>query len=408
MENIIIIGAGFGGLYTTLYLKKYLKNKKIILFNKYNYFLFTPLLHEVATGGQNRHNIVLEIRELVNGKNCEFYATEVQKIDFNKKEIYFDNTKTMYDKLIIALGSKANITDVKGARQYALPLKTIRDAIAIRTKIVRSLEKASVTKNQHEKEKLLCFAIMGGGPTGVELAGELSEFIHELLPYYPKINPLLVKIYIIQRGPKIIPQLLHDKCIALATKQLRKKNVHVLLNSEVTEVREDYIIINNTTKINAYNIFWTAGIIPRTIETIPQITNKEGYYEVNEFLEVKNLKDVYALGDCALNYNPGSKKPNPALAQLAVKQAKHLASNLYREQNNRKKIPFIFKPEGFLVSVGSWWAIAEIKNKVLKGKFAWWLWRTIYLTKIIGIKNKVRIGIEWFILLFSKRDASEI
>ena len=408
MRNIIIVGAGFGGAYTALYLKRLSKNKKIILFNKHNYFLFTPLLHEVATGGQNRHNIVLEIRELFKGRNCEFYATEIQKVDFIKKEVYFDNSKITYDKLILALGSKANITDIKGARQYALPLKTIRDAIAIRTKIVRSLEKASITTNQDEIEKLLTFAIIGGGPTGVELAGELAEFLSELLPYYKKINTLLVRVYLIQRGPKIIQQLLHDKCAIIVKKQLKKKNIHVLLNSEVTEIQENYIIINSTTKINSYNIFWTAGITPNIIEIIPKVTNKDGYYEVNEFLEVRNIKDVYAIGDCALNYNPGSTKPNTALAQLAVKQAKHLAQNIYREQKNMKKIPFIFKPKGFLVSVGSWWAIAEIKNKVLKGKFAWLIWRTIYLTKIIGIKNKIRVGTEWFILLFSKRDASEI
>ncbi len=400
MKNIVIIGGGFGGLYTALYLRK-LKNISIILFNKNNYFLFTPLLHEVATGLQNRHNIVLEIRKIL--KHIKFYATKVSKIDFNEKSIYFNNNKVHYDKLIIAIGSKPALNNIKNADKYAIPLKNIKDATKIKNKIIRSLEKASISNSEDEVKKLLTFVIIGGGPTGVELAGEISDFINQIKSYY-KINN--INIYLIHRGNKIIPQLLNDKFIIKTTEQLKKKNVNILLNTEVTEILEDGILINKNHVIKTYNIFYTAGVIPNSLNTTPKLTNEKGFYEVNEFFEVTN--NVYAIGDCALNFNPGNNKPNQFLAQLAVNQAKHLAENIYLESKGKNKIPFIFKPKGFLVSVGSWWAVAEIKKLMFKGRFAWWIWRTIYLSKMPGLKNKIKIGIEWFMLLFSKRDASEI
>ena len=189
-------------------------------------------------------------------------------------------------------------------------------------------------------------------------------------------------------------------------RQLTKKRITVLTNSTVTEVTKDFLIIGEKKQIKTKNVFWTAGVIPNQIKTIPKLTNQNGYYEVNEFLEVKN--EIYAIGDCALNFNPGKEKPNQLTAQLATKQAHHLAKNLSLKFKNKSQIPFVFKPDGFLVSVGSWWAIAELNNMGFRGILAWWLWRTIYLSKIIGIKNKIRVGVEWFLLLFSKRDGSEI
>jgi len=408
METIVIVGAGFGGLYMALYLEKKLKNKKIILFNKTNYFLFTPLLHEVATGAQNRHNVVLEIRNIIKNKNITFCAAEIEKINFNEKEIFFNDSKMKYDKLVISIGSKASMIHIKGSAKYALPLKNIHDAVEIRNKVIKSLEKASISKSEQEIKKLLTFVIMGAGPTGVELAGELSEFLAQVVPTYKTIPKKLVKICLVQRGPKIIPQFGYQKGIGHVMKQLEKKNINVLVNSPIKEVFEDHVLINDNIRINTYNVFWTAGVVPNQIKTTPKLTDNGGFYRVNEFLEAQGTKNVYVMGDCALNFNPGNDKPNPALAQLAVKQAKHLANNLYLEENNKKKLPFIFNPEGFLVSVGSWWAMAQVKNKVFKGKIAWWLWRTIYLSKVIGKRNTLRVGFEWFFLLFSKRDTSEI
>jgi len=405
--TIVILGAGFGGLYTAKYLLESCKDEKVVLMDRKNHFLFTPLLHEVATGSQNRHNVVLEIREILKGRNFEFLTSEVDRIDFNRKEVYLGSRKLKYDKLVIALGSGANFFNIKGAESYALPLKTIHDAAMIRNKVIGSLEAACLVQSKEEKDKLLTFCITGGGPTGVELGAELAEWIDGLLEVNNKIKRSDVRIYLIQRGNTLMPQLMHEKARLMALRQLKKKGVGVLLNTEVKEIKKDSVVTNHS-EIKCSNVFWTAGVKPNVIKTQPKIVNEEGFYEVDEYFQVKNLRNVYAIGDCALNFNPGSNRPNPQLAQLAIKQARHLAHNFFLETEGKKKIPFVFKPEGFLVSVGEWWAIAEIHNKLLKGGIAWLLWRAIYLSKILGFKNKIRVGAEWFLLLFTKRDGSEI
>jgi len=410
MKNIVIIGGGFGGTYTAKYLLDYFKNDsrvKITLISKDNFFTFTPMLHEVATGGLNRHNVVIPIRSVLKGNNFEFQKCEVDLIDFSKRKIITKKFDMNYDILIITTGSTTNFHNIPGAEKYCLTLKSLKDAALIRDKIIDALELASKANNLEERKKLMTFAVIGAGPTGVELSAEMAEYICQMLHDNYKNLGKSAFIYLVQKGPKIIP-MAHEKCIEEAKKELERKGIKILLNSEVTKVSEDNFEINNKQKIMSSTIIFTSGIKPVPIKSNPKITLPSGHYSVDQFLQVKNLKNVYALGDCTLFFNPNSKKPLPALAQVTTKEAKAVAKNIYRLINGKQQKLVKINLSGFLVSVGQKFAVAEIGPFKFKGFFAWWLWRTIYLFKMLGTANKFRIAFEWTINLFAKRDTSQI
>ncbi len=410
MKKIIILGAGFGGLFAAKHLLQTCKpsDVEITLINKTNYFLFTPMLHEVATGGLNRHNIVEPIRDILKAKNFNFLLAHVEKVDCNKRIIITSAGNVRYDLLIIAIGATTNFYNTTGAEKYCLTLKDIKDATEIRDKIICSIEKASLVKDEQERKRLLTFIIVGGGPTGVEVAGEVAEFTKQIIDTrYKNLSKDLCKVMLLQRGPTILPGI-HERCIFESMKALEKKGVIILTNSAATKVMEKGIEINNKQFIDSYNMIWTAGITPHAIETTPRATDEKGYFPVDQMFHVNNLKDIYAIGDCALFFNKGSSLPAMWTAQLASKQAKHLAQNIANKLIGKKELPFFYKPAGFLVSIGQKFGVADLKGFRFKGFLAWWLWRTIYLFKLVGTANKFRVAYEWTLNLFYKRDTTMI
>ena len=329
-KKIVILGGGFGGIYTCKYLLKKLKNTKVkvVLINKSNYFVFTPMLHEVATGGLNAYSSIEPIREVLNAQNFRFIRCGVNKIDFNEKKIYTEEFSVTYDYLVISIGARTNYFNISGAEENTIPLKTIEDASRIRKRIVTSLENSLIVSDQDKLKQLLTFVIIGAGPTGVELAAEIEEFISQNLKYNFKINKDLIKIIMIQSGSKIMSHLSDEKIILLTKNKLESKGIKIIYNSKVTKVADNYLIINNKEKIYSNNIIWTAGVTPNIINTVPKISDEKNYFHVNKFLEVKNLKNVFALGDCALFYDEVKQQNAPALAQVASEQAKIASDNI--------------------------------------------------------------------------------
>lgn len=408
MKKIVIIGGGFGGIYTAKRLIKKLKGEAhITLIDKKNYFLFSPMLHEVATGGLNRSHIVQPIREILKGENFDFLRSEISNIDFNKKEITSDKGKIRYDYLVIATGAKPNFYNIPGAEENSLPLNQSAHASMIKNRVIECFEMAEKTKDMKLRKKTLTFVIIGGGPTGVELAAELAEFTHQNLERnYKNLNVQDAKIYVIQRGNRIIP-MMDDKSIDRATHRLHQKKVMIKLNTTVDKVTKDGVMINGREFLEACTVIWAGGVKPNLIKMNPDVADEKGHLHVDEFLQVKNVKDAYALGDCAFSTNPGGK-PIPALAQVAVEQAKIVADNLVADVKlTGKKKKFTFEEKGLLVSVGQRYAVANIRGFDFSGFLAWWLWRTIYLSKLIGIANKFRVAYDWTMLLFSGRNTTQ-
>ena len=409
MKRIVIIGGGFAGIYSVRNLLKCYKNKEeieIVLISKNNFFLFTPLLHEVATGGINLENIVEPIRDIIRAKNFRFIECEVKKVDLKNKVVYIKDRKINYDFLVIAVGSKDNFYNVEGAEKFCLKLKTLEDARLIKNRLIGVLEQ--YVKYEGQDKNLLSFIIIGGGPTGVELVGEVCDFLEQIIKEDYKEIPLHgVKVFLVHSGKKLIP-MFSEKSIIDSYNRLIKKNVKVLLNSNITKVFIDGVEIDNKEKISGKTIIWTGGVTPNIIETFPKVTDKNNYFVVDKFLNVNGYRDVYAIGDCALFYNKEDNKLVPALAQVAVDQARYVACNIKHRIGGSEEEEYYFKAKGYILSVGQKFATGDIYWIHKKGFFTWWLWRTIYLFKLIGFRNKIRTVVDWTIGLFSKRDTARI
>ncbi|MBI3032090.1 NAD(P)/FAD-dependent oxidoreductase [Candidatus Woesearchaeota archaeon] len=406
MTHIVIIGGGFGGIYTAKELLKHLDQDKdsITLINKTNYFLFTPMLHEIATGGISLQHIAEPIRKIIKNKNFEFLEDEAAEIDINKKIVKRKlGTPVSYDYLVVAAGAGTNFFNIPGAEEYCYTLKDLHQAFDIRNKIIEQLETA---EREQSKDHYLTFAVLGAGPTGVELAGEIIEFAQQIKEDCHNIKDRKIMVYLIQRGPKILP-MLHDKCIEKTMKELRRKEITVLTNAEVTRVHNDGFEINHKKKIKAGMMIWTSGVRSNKIAIKPDVARERESIVIDAYLRLQGRTKEFAIGDCAVCVDANGNKV-PWLAQAAVSQAKICAHNIIADMNNAPLLPFIFKPSGLLVSVGQKFAVAEINGFRFKGFFAWWLWRTIYLSKVLGLDNKIRIAYEWTLNLFFKRDSTKI
>jgi len=411
MKRIVILGAGFGGVYTTLYLLKQMHRQEkieILLLSKTNYFLFAPLLHEVATGGINRSNIVQPIREIIQHPNFKFLRCSAKEIDFNKRIITTEKTQIPYDYLVIAIGAENEFFNIPGAQEYALPLKSLQDAVIIRNHVLDCLEMSSALLQVKKDEPNLVFVIVGGGPTGVELVGELAEFIDQNLRHnFPHMKDYERKIFLIQRGPEILP-FMSNRSRQQALKKLAKEKVIVMTNAAVTKVTKEGVQINHKEMIITKTVIWASGIKPTTIVTNPKVTNEKGYFVADQQLRVQGQEAVYSVGDCAFVINPYNRKQTPALAQVAVRQARIAARNILHELRNEPQETFTFKLSGILVSVGKRFAVADIHGIKFKGFVAWWLWRTIYLSKLVGWRNKLQVAYDWTLNLFFPRDTTQI
>jgi NADH dehydrogenase len=403
--KIVILGGGFGGVYTLKYLHKFFHNTdiKLVLVNKKNYFLFTPLLHEFATGSVSLENLVEPIREIIRCCDYEFIHGEVKRIDLEKKIVELNENKIDYDYLVIALGSKTNFYNIPEAEENSFTLKSLDDAIRLRNHFIHMFEIASKDKD----EGLLTFVIVGGGATGAELAAEMSNYFYKTFSkFYPKEVISKVKIILIERGNELIPQF-SPKLRKIALEVLKKRNIKVILEKGVKEVGKDFIKLDDETIIKTKTVIWTAGVQPNLPEIIGNIEkdNKERLI-VNEYLQVKNYENVFSIGDvCSYIQN---QKPLPQLAQVAVRQAEFVAKNIFNLIKNKPLEKFVYKHQGDLISLGRFFAIGEIKNFTFSGFFTWILWRGVYLSKVISNKDKIKTFIDWLLDFFYPRDITEI
>ncbi len=395
-KKIVILGAGFGGVYAFHELHKKYHNDpsvRISIINKTDYFLFTPLLHEVATGGVSRENVMFNIHTMFDACLAELVEAEVQRIDVNKKIIATSKGMYPYDILVYALGAGTNFFTLSPeARARVYPLKTIDDAMAIKARM----------KEVFEREAHPSIAVVGGGPTGVEVVAEVREYAAALKKSFDCEDTKKEQLFLVDAGPRLLPHF-HKDLGARARSILEKWGVRVVLNESVADARNNEVILKSGKRIPAHMVLWTAGVTANHILFSPALhVDAKNRIVVKATLQAPHHPELFVVGDAAsVHTNAGMV---PMTAQAAFAAGTHAARNIGAFLEKRALQPFHYRHAGDLFSLGQWLAGAEVFGFRFFGHIAWFLWRAIYLSKIIGIRNKVMIMVEWTLNIFLPRD----
>ncbi len=409
-KRVLILGGGFGGLYAALELDKVLRRKddfEVILINRENFFLFTPMLHEVAASDQDLSNIVSPVRQLL--KRVKFFEGDVEAIDLPNKRVTvshgFDHHThdLAYDQLIIALGSITNFFNLPGLAERALTVKTLGDAIHLRNRLIQLLEEADTECAAGNREPLLTFVVAGGGFAGVETIAGIHDFVCEILPFYPHISRKLVRAVLVHPGKFILPEL-GEELGAYAQTKLSERGVEIRGSSKVTGVTDQGVQLSDGEFVRTNTLIWTAGTCPSPLlEGLP-CQKERGRICVNEFLEVPGFPGVWALGDAAVIPDRTTGKNCPPTAQHALREGKVAAHNVLAELHGGQKRPFVFGGLGQLAAIGRRTGVAKIFGFKFSGFAAWWMWRTIYLSKLPRFEKKFRVALDWTLDLFFAKD----
>jgi len=409
-KRIVILGGGFGGVYAAMNLEKLLARQhavEICLVSLDNFFLFTPILHEIAASDLDGTNIVNPLRKLLH--KVEVLVGDVNEIDLPNKRVLIsrgyrnESRQVDYDHLVIALGSITNFYNLPGFPELALAMKSLPDAIRLRAQILRHLEEANSECNLSDRQSLLTFVVAGGGFAGVETVAALNDFVREALPFYPNLCEDMLRVMLVHSGSVILPEL--GESLGRYTQEvLARRGVEILLNSRVKSMTENSVFLVDSDAISSSTLVWTAGTVPSPLILSLPCTKERGRIRVNQFLQVSDWPDVWGVGDCA--FVPDIRTPgksHPPTAQHAIREGEVVAQNIAATLLGRRLKPFSFRTIGLLASIGRRAGVARIFGFNFSGFFAWWMWRTVYLSKLPGLDKKVRVAFDWTLdLLFPK------
>lgn len=408
-KHVVILGGGFGGVYAAIEFEKTLgrdADVDVTLVNRENFFLFTPMLHEVASSDLDMTNIVNPIRKLL--RRVEFFHGEVESIDLEQKQIRVVHGQTHhghtlpYDHLILAFGSVTNFYGLPGLAERALTMKTLGDAIYLRNRMIAHLEEANFECAASLRKPLLTFVVAGGGFAGVETIAGMNDFLREALPFYPHLQPEMLRLVLVHSGNVILPEL-GEQLGRYAHKKLSERGVEIRTNAKVVELSDHEVCLSDGTRLTSSTLVWTAGTAPNPLLATLPCQTKGGRLLVNDCLDVPGWPGVWALGDCALIPDQQTGGYHPPTGQHALREAKIVARNVAAAFRGTAKQPFRFQTIGQLAAIGRRTGVARILGFNFSGVIAWSLWRAIYLSKLPRIEKKVRVILDWMLdLIFSK------
>lgn len=407
-KRVLILGGGFAGLTVAMELEKNLARSRAVevtLVNRDNFFLFTPMLHEVAASDLDVTTIVNPVRKVL--RHVRFFVGQVEKIDLEQKSVIvshgFDRHEhaVSFDFLVVGVGSVTNFHGIPGLEQRALTMKTLGDAIRLRNHIIAHLEEAE-SDCCMVKETLLTFVVAGGGFAGVETVAAISDFARRALRSYPRLTEQMLRFVLVHHGPAILPEL-EGRLGAYAQKKLAGRRVEIHLNTPVEGFAGMTVRLADGTTIPTNTLIWTAGTSPNPLlDSIP-CAKAHGRLLVTESLELRGWPGVWALGDCAAVPDRRTGKFHPPTAQHALRQAKVVAQNLIAALRGAEGKAFNFSTIAQLAAIGQRTGVANILGVNFSGFVAWWLWRTIYLSKLPRFEKKLRVAFDWTLdLIFSK------
>jgi NADH dehydrogenase len=409
-ERIVILGGGFGGAYCARALERQTSNAdtEIILINRENFFLMTPLLFEAGSGVLDPRHAVSPIRRML-GRTL-FILGAAESIDLEKKAVAVRSPQGMrtveFDQLVIAVGGVTNTSLIPGSDKV-MQFKTLRDAIILRNNCIQMLEEADIDTDEARRKKLLTFVIIGGGLVGIELQGELTEFIDNIRPTYPRIKKQDIHFELIEGGKRLVPELDEDMG-DYAARTLARRGVNVRVNSRVSRIEDGSVYLPSGEAIAAKTIVLAAGVATNPLLAGLRVEkDKHGRIVVEPTMRSKSRPDVWALGDCASIPDP-TGKPYPQLAQHALREAKVLAYNLVAARKGQSLKPFVYQSKGTLAALGRYRGVGKVNQFKVYGFAAWWVWRTYYLLQMPGFQRKLRVVIDWTVALFFKNDVTEL
>jgi NADH dehydrogenase len=413
-RHILILGGGFGGLYTAKNLQRLLRSDdkvEVSLISRDNFFVMTPLLFEASSGILDPRHAVVAIRTYL--RKVNFLQAEIEQIDLDSHKVRVrvdgssDSHEIAYDQLVIALGGTTNTRLVPGAADV-LTFKTMGDAIFVRNHCIQRFERADVEHDPARKRAELTFIVIGAGFVGVELAGELSEFLPNVSRAYHNVSASEIRLLLIEATPRVAPEF-DEKMATYIVRKLTSSGVEIRTSTPVERIEHDRVILKGGETIMAETITGAMGVTPSPlIAPLPVEKSRKGAIVTDAELRVKDRPGVWAIGDCASIPSPEGK-PYPPLAQHALREAKVLARNITATLRGEKNLrPFIYETKGLLASLGHHRGVGRIGKIRVYGFIGWWVRRSYYLFQMPQLSRRVRIVIDWTVQLFFHNDVVQL
>ncbi len=393
-KRVVIVGGGFAGLKLALKLDR--KEFQIVLIDRNNYHLFQPLLYQVAMSGLEPSAISFPIRKIFQETKVQYRMADLIKVIPDNNEILTSIGLLQYDFLVLATGAKTNFFGQDNIEKYTLKMKSAPDALFIRNRILENFERASTESDEEEIQSYLNVAIIGGGPTGVELAGAMAEMKKYVLPKdYPELNIDNMKIMLFEASPSLLAGMSATAAEG-AREFLGKLGVEVHLNTRVLDYDGHVLALPQDESIKVANVIWAAGVTSSKITGISESAyGKANRLMVNTFNQVEGYQNIFAIGDNSLMISDLQTNGHPQVAQVALQQGNLLAGNLFRMVKNKPLKEFRYLNKGAMATIGRHRAVADLPFVELKGFFAWVLWSVVHLLSIIGVKNKIMVFLDW-------------
>lgn len=392
--RIVILGAGVAGLSAASRIARSLGGgARISLVDQRNYHLFTPMLYQVAVCAVLPYDVAIPLRSFTTAHNIEFRKAIVIGIDFPTQQITTDAGPIPYDYLIVALGSTTNFFGNRLAEEHATPLKSLEDGIAVRNRVIDTLEEASRVTDPDKRRMLLTFVIVGGGATGVETAGAMGQVVKHIVPKnYPAINPEDCRVVLIESEPKLLGHM-SGKMAEIALRDLRQAGVEVWLNAPVTSVSGEEVVTEDERRVKAGTVLWTTGVrAPDVVSKLAVIHGHAGSIAVNEYLQLPTYPNVFVAGD---NASIQDRAPVPLLAASAIQEGTGAAINLVRLLRGEPLVSFRYRHLGNVISLGHGSGVAEIGGRVIAGFAGWLVWRVVHIARLTNLRNKVTTALDW-------------
>lgn len=396
LPRIVIVGGGFAGISMAKSLAD--KDVQVVMFDKHNYHTFQPLLYQVSSASLEPDAIAYPLRKIIKkNDNAFFRLADVKQIHPNEKEIETSIGILKYDYLILATGTRTNYFGNKEVEKHSMPMKQVPQALNIRSLILQNFEKAAITKSKQERLALLNFVIVGGGPTGVELAGAIAELKNHILPRdYKDLDGSLMEIHLLEGADRVLPPM-STHASERAEAFLKKLGVRVHLNTMVSNYDGTTVTTNSKLLLESETLIWAAGVTGKPVKGLKEdvLIENANRYKVDRYNQVIGYDSIFALGDIASMESEEYPKGHPQLAQPAIQQGKLLGKNIINLIEGKPLKKFVYNDKGSMATVGRNKAVVDLKHYKFGGFFAWFVWMFVHLMSLVGFRNKVIVFFNW-------------